>query len=62
MEPIGELSSLRQLLDSLTGGSAMIFQNGADVTQSEIDKLKPDIEYLERLLAPNQEEAMSWLV
>ena len=40
----------------------MIFQNSTDVTQSEIDKLKPDIEYLERILAPNQEEAMSWLV
>ena len=51
MHPDDELASLRRLLDSLENGSMKIFKNGQDVTQEEVDKLKPDVEYLESVLA-----------
>jgi hypothetical protein len=51
MHPDDELASLRRLLDSLENGSMKIFKNGQDVTQEEVAKLKPDVEYLESVLA-----------
>jgi hypothetical protein len=51
MHPDDELASLRRLLDSLENGSMKIFKNGQDVTQQEVAKLKPDVEYLESVLA-----------
>ena len=51
MHPDDELASLRRLLDSLENGSMKIFKNGQDVTQEEVAKLKPDVEYLELVLA-----------
>jgi hypothetical protein len=46
MHPDDELASLRRLLDALESGSMMLLLNGKDVTQEEVAKLKPDIEYL----------------
>jgi hypothetical protein len=51
MHPDDEWASLRRLLDSLENGSMKIFKNGQDVTQEEVAKLKPDVEYLESVLA-----------
>ena len=51
MHPDDELASLRRLLDALESGSMMLLLNGKDVTQEEVAKLKPDIEYL--LVAPH---------
>jgi hypothetical protein len=51
MHPDDEWASLRRLLDSLENGSMKIFKNGQDVTQQEVAKLKPDVEYLESVLA-----------
>ena len=51
MHPDDELASLRRLLDSLENGSMKIFKNGQDVTQEEVAKLKPDVEYLKSVLA-----------
>jgi hypothetical protein len=51
MHPDDELASLRRLLDALESGSMMLLLNGKDVTQEEVAKLKPDIEYLEAVLA-----------
>jgi hypothetical protein len=45
------LTSLRRLLDALESGSMKLLLNGRDVTQEEVGKLKPDIEYLESVLA-----------
>jgi hypothetical protein len=50
MHPDDELTSLRRLLDALESGSMKILLNGRDVTQEELAKLKPDIEYLESVL------------
>jgi hypothetical protein len=62
MDPtVRELNALRQLLDSLKSGSMAIHQNSVDVTQREIDRLKPDIEYLEGVFSHDQDEAMAWL-
>jgi hypothetical protein len=47
MHPDDELSSLRRLLDALESGWMKLLLNGRDVTQEEVAKLKPDIEYLE---------------
>ena len=44
MHPDDELGSLRRLLDALESGSMKLLQNGRDVTQEEVAKLKPDIE------------------
>jgi hypothetical protein len=51
MHPDDELTSLRRLLDALESGSMKLLLNGRDVTQEEVGKLKPDIEYLESVLA-----------
>jgi hypothetical protein len=51
MHPDDELASLRRLLDALESGSMKLLLNGRDVTQEEVAKLKPDIEYLESVLA-----------
>ena len=51
MHPDDELASLRRLLDELETGSMKLLRNGKDVTQEEAAKLKPDIEYLESVLA-----------
>jgi hypothetical protein len=51
MHPDDELGSLRRLLDALESGSMKLLLNGRDVTQEEVAKLKPDIEYLEAVLA-----------
>jgi hypothetical protein len=51
MQPDDELASLRYLLDALESGSMKLLLNGRDVTREEVAKLKPDIEYLESVLA-----------
>ena len=51
MHPDDELGSLRRLLKALESGSMKLLLNGRDVTQEEVAKLKPDIEYLESVLA-----------
>ena len=51
MHPDDELASLRHLLDALESGSMKLLLNGRDVTQEELAKLKPDIEYFESVLA-----------
>jgi hypothetical protein len=51
MHPDDELASLRRLLDALESGSMKLLLNGRDVTKEEVAKLKPDIEYLESVLA-----------
>jgi hypothetical protein len=51
MHPDDELAGLRHLLDALESGSMKLLLNGRDVTQEEVAKLKPDIEYLESVLA-----------
>ncbi len=51
MHPDDELASLRHLMDALESGSIKLLLNGRDVTQEELAKLKPDIEYLESVLA-----------
>jgi hypothetical protein len=51
MHPDDELASLRHPLDALESGSMKLLLNGRDVTQEEVAKLKPDIEYLESVLA-----------
>lgn len=43
----GELASLRHLLEALKSRAMSIIENGRDVTQREIDKLGPDIKFLE---------------
>jgi hypothetical protein len=51
MHPDDELASVRRLLSALESGSMKLLLNGRDVTQQEVAKLKPDIEYLESVLA-----------
>ena len=51
MTPSEELAGLRQLLKALESGSMTMRQNGQDVTKRELDKLKPDIAFLEKVLA-----------
>jgi hypothetical protein len=51
MHPDDELAGLRRLLDALETGSMKLLRNGKDVTQEEVAKLKPDIEYFESVLA-----------
>ena len=51
MHPTTNWASLRRLLDALASGSMKLLLNGRDVTQEEVAKLKPDIEYLESILA-----------
>jgi hypothetical protein len=51
MHPDDELAGLRRFLDALETGSMKLLQNNKDVTQEEVAKLKPDIEYLESVLA-----------
>jgi len=51
MHPDDELASLRHLLQALETRSMKLLRNGTDVTQEEVAKLKPDIEYLESVLA-----------
>jgi hypothetical protein len=50
-DPREVLTGLRQLLAALKSKSMTINQDGKDVTQRELDKLKPDIEYLESVHA-----------
>ena len=51
MSPTTELAGLRQLLEALESRQLTIRQNHEDVTQREIEKRKPDIAYLEAVLA-----------
>ena len=51
MHPDDELASLRRLLDALESGSMKLLLNARDVTQEEVAKLKPDIEYIKSVLA-----------
>jgi len=50
MHPDDELANLRRLLHALETGSMIISQHEKDVTQEEVAKLKPEIEYLESVL------------
>ena len=50
--PRDELSGRRQLLSDLeTGEMAVRERDGKDVTRSLVEKLKPDIAYLELVIA-----------
>lgn len=49
-----ELAVLRQLLKALQSGEMTLHQHGKDVTNQEMDKLKPDIAFLEKVLARGQ--------
>jgi hypothetical protein len=51
-----ELASLRQLLSALKSGSMTLRQGGKDVTRREIAKLKPDIEFLESIIARTKDK------
>jgi hypothetical protein len=51
MHPDDELVNLRRLLHALETGSMKISQGGNDITHQEVAKLKPDIKYLETVLA-----------
>ena len=51
MTPKDELADLTQLLDALENGRMTIRESDADVTQREVQKLKPDIAYLKSVLA-----------
>jgi hypothetical protein len=46
-----ELAGLRNLLEMLISGRMTLGENGVDVTAREMEKLKPDIAYLERIIA-----------
>jgi hypothetical protein len=48
--PGAQLATLRNLFEMLATGTMRLGENGVDVTEREIEKLKPDIAYLERLL------------
>ena len=56
IRPSEELARLRELLAALESRAMTIGEHGEDVTQREIDKLKPDIEYLESVLKRVAEE------
>ncbi len=56
MHPDDELASLRHLLDAFESGSMKLLLNGRDVTQEEVAKLKPDIEYLEFVSSANPQQ------
>jgi hypothetical protein len=51
-----ELPALRQLLRALESGQMRIVDNGTDVTQREIQKLGPDIAYLEKAITISAKE------
>ncbi len=46
-----ELATLRNLFEMLKSGRMRLGENGMDVTEREIEKLKPDIAYLARIIA-----------
>ena len=46
-----ELAELLNLFEMLKSGRMTLGENGLDVTQREIEKLKPDIAFLERIIA-----------
>ena len=48
---VKELAAVRQLLEALRSGAMSVRENGNNVTKREIDKLAPDIKYLETALA-----------
>jgi hypothetical protein len=50
MRPKDELANLTRLLEALESKRMYISENRVDVTEREIEKLKPDIEYLESVL------------
>ncbi|MGH7099491.1 MAG: hypothetical protein ACREE4_17765 [Stellaceae bacterium] len=56
MDAREELGVLRQLLESLKSGTMKLYQNGQDVTQRELKKLRPDVAYLETVLARRAQE------
>jgi hypothetical protein len=49
-----ELAALRQLYAALTSGKMRLWESGNDVTQREIERLRPDMAYLETVLARNK--------
>jgi hypothetical protein len=46
-----ELACLRQLFQALESGAMTLSRNGKDVTQEELANLRPDIKFLETILA-----------
>ena len=55
MDATEELAALRNLFELLLSGLMTMHLNGEDVTKLEIEKLKPDMAYLERVLARKHE-------
>jgi hypothetical protein len=51
MDAKKELAGILKLLEMLKCGPMRITQNGVDVTESEIEKLKPEIAYLKCIVA-----------
>jgi hypothetical protein len=51
-QPKEELAGLRRFLAAVESKSMTIHENGEDVTQREVEKLKPEIEHLESILRP----------
>jgi hypothetical protein len=51
MDTKEQLATLRGLFEMLQSGTMTLHENGEDVTEREIEKLKPDMAYLERVLA-----------
>jgi hypothetical protein len=51
MDTEEQLATLRGLFEMLQSGTMTLHENGEDVTEREIEKLKPDMAYLEHVLA-----------
>jgi hypothetical protein len=54
-----ELAGLSQFLKALESREMFIYQSEVDVTQREIDRLRPEIKYLESVLARTDDEKLS---
>ncbi len=46
-----ELTGLSRLLKALESREMFIYENKVDVTQREIDRLRPDVQYLESIVS-----------
>jgi hypothetical protein len=54
--PADELAGFRHLLAQLEDGRLRLFKGGACVSQAEIDVLKREIAFLEKIIARNMAE------
>jgi hypothetical protein len=51
MDAAKKLATVITLFEMLKSGRMRLSQDGVDVTECEIEKLKPEIVYLERIIA-----------